>query len=111
MIVLKKKQRAPDAAKDPLAMNIAAQIIAWQRLLAAKLNKRINGYSKVHQKRLLWIFCGVSSCIIIISILVPVGKMKNVRGINYQPTHIGMPSVLPRKTAHIKTTDSLITKK
>lgn len=100
-----------DAAKDRLAMNIAGQIIAWQRLLAAKLNKKINGYSKERQKRLLWIFCAVSSCILIISILVPLGKMKSMQENNFHPTHIGLPSVLPRKTTPVKTTDSLTTKK
>lgn len=111
MIFLKKKQQAPDAARDRLAMNIAGQIIVWQRLLAAKLNNRINGYSKAHQKRLLWIFCGISSCILTISILVPLSKMKSRPGSNFQPTHIGLPSVLPRKTSPVKTTDSLTTKK
>jgi len=111
MIFLKKKQQTPDAARDRLAMNIAGQIIAWQRLLAAKLNKKINGYSKAHQKRLLWIFCGISSCSLIMSSLVPLSKMKNMRGNNFQPTHIGLPSVLPRKIPPIKTTDSLTIKK
>ena len=111
MIFLKKKQQVQDAARDRLAINIAGQIIAWQRLLAAKLNKKINGYSKERQKRLLWIFCGVSSCILIISILVSLSKMKSMQGNNFHPTHIGLPSVLPRKTTPVKTTDSKTTKK
>jgi hypothetical protein len=111
MIFLKKKQQVQDATRDRLAMNIAGQIIAWQRLLAAKLNNGINRFSKARQKRLLWIFCGVSSCSLIISILVPLSKVKSMQGHNFHPTHIGLPAVLPRKTTSVKTTDSLTTKK
>lgn len=110
MIFLKKKQQVQNAESDQLAMNIADQIIAWQRLLAAKLNKRFNCYSRARQKRLLWIFCGVSSCSLIFCILVPLSKVKSLKGNNYQPTHIGLPSVLPLKTTPVKTTDSLTTK-
>jgi hypothetical protein len=112
MNFLKRKTQQPDETGDRLARTIADHILHWQNLLAAKMNKHINQYSKQRQKWLLWIFCGVSATGLVICLIVPFGRMAmNMPGRNYQPTHIGLPSDIPIKPAHLKPTDSLTTKK
>jgi hypothetical protein len=111
MSFLKKKPLHPDTTNDRLAKTIADQIIFWQRILAEKLNRRINLYSKQRQKWLLGIFCGLSAGLLILCLLFPFGKIAmKMPGHNYQPAHIGLPSDRPVTKGHLKTTDSLTTK-
>jgi hypothetical protein len=111
MNFLKRKNQQPDEAGERLARTIADQILHWQNLLAAKMNKRINRYSKQRQKWLLGIFCVVSAGFLILCVLVPFGKRAmRMPGRNYQPAHIGLPSDVPVAKRHLKTTDSLTTK-
>jgi len=104
------KQQQPGQTGDRLAKSIADPIIKGQRMLTAILNNQVNRYPKQRQIWFLVICCGVSACALIICLVVPFGKMAMQRQ-NFQPTHIGLPSDLPVKTTHLKSTDSLITKK
>jgi hypothetical protein len=112
MNFLKRKAQQPDETGDRLARTIADHILHWQNLLAAKMNKYINRYSKTEQKWLLCIFCLVSAIGLVLCLIVPFGRMAmNMPGRIYQPVHIGLPSDAPTKPAPIKSMDSLTTKK
>ncbi|MDB5122377.1 MAG: hypothetical protein JWP94_506 [Mucilaginibacter sp.] len=106
MNFFKSKQQQPDQTGDQIARTIADRIIQWQHLLAAKLNKRVNRYSKRRQKWLLWIFCGLFACSLIICLIIPFQNEVTTQDHNYQPVHIGLPSEVPTRP-----TDSLTTKK
>jgi hypothetical protein len=111
MNFLKRKTRQPDETGDLLARTIASRILHWQNLLAAKMNKRINRYSKNRQKWFLCIFCGVTAMGLVICLIVPFGRIAmDMPGHNYQPVHIGLPSGMPAKPTHLKSIDSLTTK-
>ncbi|MES2108562.1 MAG: hypothetical protein V4577_07440 [Bacteroidota bacterium] len=112
MNFFKRKLQQPDEAGDRLARIIADQILRWQNLLAAKMNKGISRYSKKRQQWLLLIFCGVSAISLVICLIVPFGRMAmKMQARNYQPGHIGSPSYLPTNPTHLKSIDSLTTKK
>ena len=112
MDFLKRKLRRPDETGDRLARMIADHILHWQNLLAAKMNRRINRYSKKRQKWLLWIFCGLSASGLVICLVMPFGKRAmKMQARNYQPVHIGLPSELLPKPVYFKSMDSLTTKK
>jgi hypothetical protein len=111
MSFFKSKNPRPDAARDRLAKIIADEIVLKQQFIAMRLNRRINRYSKQRQKLLLGIFCGITACLLALCVLVPFGKIAmKMPGENYQPAHIGLPSNLPARKAHLKTKDSLTTK-
>jgi hypothetical protein len=108
--MINNKQQQPGHARDHLAKSIADPIITGKHRLAAILNNQVNRYSKQRQKWFLVMFCGVSACGLIISLIIPFGTMA-MQHQNFQPTHIGLPSDLPVKTNPLKLTDSLTPKK
>jgi hypothetical protein len=112
MNFLKRNIQRPNAAGDELARTIADRIIRSQQLIAAKMNRYFNGFSKQRQKWLLLIFCGSSAAWLICCLLVPNHKMAmKMPGNAYQTVHIGMPSEIPPKPAQSKTNDPLTNKK
>jgi hypothetical protein len=104
-----KRQPEANPGGDQLARTIAGKIIKWQQCVATALNKRINRYSRKRQQYILAIFCAITASCLMICLLVPFGKIAMVdSGNNYQPAHIGLPSISLFKPGNpAKPTDSL----
>jgi hypothetical protein len=102
-----KEQRTNEGVEQ-LATAIAASIINIQRRIAARLNKQANRITRSRQLWMLAICYILIAGALISNLLCPHKMVTTSSAKNYIPTHIGMPSELPRKT---KPTDSLTIKK
>ena len=97
------KNEGADTATDRMAERIAAKLIHWQQLVAAKVNRRINRVGKPVQKKMFWIACAAWSGILTLNIY----WYWNHRAVNntpgsYLPVHIGQASKPPVRLKKIK---------
>jgi Na+/proline symporter len=102
-----KEQRTNEGIEQ-LATVIAGNIVKSQRRMATVLNKRANQMSSSRQLWMLAICCILVAGALISNVLWPQKMVVAGSAKNYIPTHIGMPSEMPRNT---KPTDSLTIKK
>lgn len=102
------KEQRKNEGMEQLAAVIAGTIVKLQRRIAAVINTRVNRISKGRQLWLLATGCVIIAGALVSGVLWPGKIVMNNSSKNYTPTHIGMPSEMPRPT---KSTDSLTIKK
>ncbi|MCR8561946.1 hypothetical protein KXD93_30105 [Mucilaginibacter sp. BJC16-A38] len=113
MRFLNNKREGGDPGAERTASRIAAQIIRWQISVAAKINRRVNRYTKAGQRKFLWVFCAVWIAGICFNFFhaQQTTTIRKVRP-DYLPVHIGQPSDIPEPDKKpIPRTDSLTIKK
>lgn len=113
MWFLKKKSEQLEPGSDRVAARIAGRIIRWQVSLAARINSRVNRYSKTGQRKFLWFFCAAWIAIVCFNFLHGL-KATTIHTVqpNYLPAHIGQPSDIPKPANRpMPQTDSLTIKK
>jgi len=98
------KEQQTNQGIEQLAAVIAETIVNLQRRIAAVINTRVNRISKPRQLWLLFIGSAIIAGALVSGVLWPGKIVVNSSFKNYTPTHVGMPSEMPRPT---KSTDSL----
>ncbi|MCR8561999.1 hypothetical protein KXD93_30370 [Mucilaginibacter sp. BJC16-A38] len=113
MRFLNRNREEVNPGAERTASRIAAQIIRWKICVAAKINRRVNRYTKAGQRKFLWLFCAVWIAVICFNFF-HAQQTKTIGSVrpDYLPVHIGQPSGIPEPNKKpIPRTDSLNTKK
>jgi hypothetical protein len=108
-----RKPENSNPQTEQIAGRIAGRIVKWQLTISAKVNGRVNRFTKASQRKFLWVFCAVWIAVVCYNFFRG-QQHQTIKGVkpNYLPAHIGQASDLPKHLPEpIQKTDSLTIKK